>query len=854
MAVQIDRRRFLTAAGGGLLSLSALDRLAAQDAVARHGSRSEPYGPLRRTRDQRGVEVLALPAGFSYVTFSHTGSRMSDGNTTPLALDGMAAFPGRRRGEVRLIRNSEDRNPAGQGSVQAPAAAKYDPDGGGGTVTLVFDEQRRRLVADWVSLAGTTVNCAGGIGPYGRSWLTGEETVRGPDATSAAERFSRRHGYLFETPLGRGPGEPPRGEPIRAAGRFSHEAAAVDDRRGIVYETEDPGSGLGAGFYRYIPDDFPDLHGGGRLQMLAVRGRPKLDMREGQRRGRPLQVEWVDIDEPDPDQTAVGDPRRTFNQGYEQGGALFNRLEGCWEEKGTIFFISTSGGDVKNGDVNSDGYAEGFGQVWAYHPGHRDGGHVWLVYESPSGTVLDSPDNMTVTPRGGLLMCEDDASSAFVDTHPLAPGIENVNRLVGLTHRGYAFEFAVNVLNGSELAGVCFSPSTPDAVRQPVRPRALRRGPRRRHDVRDHRAVAEGAAVGGSVVASARAASANSGSSTSARWTLVTSATAPSAVASSPPIPIASPSVMPEARPSRPGRYSWPITTVTENGPSAAIPIAASTTTNGAVGTCGSASSSSVSGIIEATSTGLRPTRSASRPPISVPIAPATSSTVQRRRGGCRARPVALDQVDRDERLEGEERRGAGDGRAREAAERPPRRRLPRGVRADRRRALRPGEPRALERQPRRDEQPRDGEQRRRAEPEGRDDERDEQRAEREAGVAADREQAHATRAGRSGDAAREPRALGVERGDPEAADRERSGERREALEQADRRRARPRRARRPPGISHGEDRRSASRPKSGCTIEEPSVAAVSRAAAAVRLRSRPAIRNGSRAGTAPWH
>jgi hypothetical protein len=117
MATTLDRRSFI-AAGGGLLSLTALDRLAAQDALARHSRRDEPYGPLRRMPDQRGVEVLALPAGFSYVTFSHTGSTMSDGNPTPLALDGMAAFPGRRPGEVRLIRNSEDRNPFGvPGSV-----------------------------------------------------------------------------------------------------------------------------------------------------------------------------------------------------------------------------------------------------------------------------------------------------------------------------------------------------------------------------------------------------------------------------------------------------------------------------------------------------------------------------------------------------------------------------------------------------------------------------------------------------------------------------------------------------------------------------------------------------------------
>ena len=82
------------------------------------------------------------------------------------------------------------------------------------------------------------------------------------------------------------------------------------------------------------------------------------------------------------------------------------------------------------------------------------------MYESTAGgQEADSPDNLTVTPRGGLLACEDDASSAFADTHPLAPGIDNVNRAIGITQAGDAFEFAVNVHNGSELAGACFSPS-----------------------------------------------------------------------------------------------------------------------------------------------------------------------------------------------------------------------------------------------------------------------------------------------------------------------------------------------------------------------------------------------------------
>ncbi len=471
MQTGLDRRDFLVraaAAGGGLLSLGAIERLVARDALGQ-GTQPDvqPYGPLRRVRDQRGVEVLALPAGFSYVTFSHTRSIMSDGNPTPLALDGMGSFasPGPRGGRgqqrlVRLIRNSEDRNPVGTvGGLLGERSKAYDPTAYGGTTTLVYDERRRRLVQDFVSLNGTWVNCAGGISYRRRFWLTGEETVGGPDSADPNARFAKRHGYLFQTPVRRGPDELEVPRPIVAAGRFSHEAAAVDQRTGIVYETEDPGSGVGAGFYRYTPKDPNNLLAGGALHMLAITGQPQVDLREGRTRGERLPVRWVRIDEPNPELKNVADARSTFNQGWAKGGAKFNRLEGCWEDDGTIFFVSTSGGDAKNGDVNADGYQEGFGQIWAYRPGRTGGGTLTLVYESPSGAELDSPDNITVTPRGGLIACEDDASSAYVDTHPLAPGIENVNRLIGITQRGEAFELAVNVLNGSELAGVCFSPS-----------------------------------------------------------------------------------------------------------------------------------------------------------------------------------------------------------------------------------------------------------------------------------------------------------------------------------------------------------------------------------------------------------
>lgn len=474
MTTSMQRREFLrrgaVLTGGSLVSAMALDRLALRQANAqsvRATVAGEGYGPLARVADQNGAFVLALPAGFSYVTFGAIGSTMSDGNRTPLALDGMAAFAG-PGGIVRLIRNHEDRNGPGAGSVGGDPRAKYDPRAGGGTTTLDYDPVSRTLRQDFISLNGTTVNCAGGIGYRARSWITCEETIIGPNLLPAPDApvdegpeedsgFPERHGYCFEVPVDRGPNQLRRARPIRAMGRFAHEALAVDERTGVVYLTEDAGSGLGSGFYRFLPGNPSRLLAGGRLQMLGLRRRPQQDMRKGQSVGDVLAPVWYDIDFPDPEYEALDDPQGTFSQGYDKGGALFNRLEGCWYDDGSVFFVSTSGGDAENGDVNPDGFREGFGQVWEYRPGARNDGRLTLVFESPSGSVLDSPDNLTVTPRGGLILCEDDASGDG-DTNPLAPGVEDVNRLIGLTNDGDPFELAVNTLNSSEFAGACFSP------------------------------------------------------------------------------------------------------------------------------------------------------------------------------------------------------------------------------------------------------------------------------------------------------------------------------------------------------------------------------------------------------------
>jgi secreted PhoX family phosphatase len=461
---EVDRRTFLRgamAAAGGAVFGGPFAGFVAGPAQAVGPA---PFRQLRPIPDLRDDAVrLWLPEGFQYRSFHDTESPvvLDDGTQLPGRHDGMAAFPA-SNGNVWLVRNHEINGP---GPAFGPGTP-YDPQARGGCTAVLVD--RFGDVQDsFTSLNGTQMNCAGGPMPWS-SWVTCEETINGPDVgpdfTGASNvSLTRPHGFIFDVPAGRQSDRQSDRQPVTAAGRFAHEAVAFDPAGGILYLTED-NFGFPSGFYRYLPPSnamkIGRLENGGRLQMLRVKGIPNAELAAAQPQRATYRVDWVDIEDPAPSfPYTPGETAPTTNdeairyvgdQGRARGAAHFSRLEGCVYDTGVVYFCSTQGGgpaETSFGPI-PDGYGNGHGQIWAYRTASQT---LQLIYESPGPDTLDFPDNVTTSPRGTLVLNEDNV---------------NDNYLRGLSRGGQLFDIALNRLrsmtgadrSNDEFAGSTFSP------------------------------------------------------------------------------------------------------------------------------------------------------------------------------------------------------------------------------------------------------------------------------------------------------------------------------------------------------------------------------------------------------------
>ncbi|MGF1926086.1 MAG: alkaline phosphatase PhoX, partial [Bacteroidia bacterium] len=247
--------------------------------------------------------------------------------------------------------------------------------------------------------------------------------------------LEKAHGYNFEVPATDkiGLAQP---LPIKAMGRFVHEAVAVQPKTGTVYQTEDEGNSL---FYRYLPNAYGELHKGGRLQCLSLKDWKSADTRNYAAlttarfpEKKAFDVEWIDLEDVDsPD----GDLRL---RGFKKGAARFSRGEGIWYGKDELFFACTDGGTDKNG------------QIFKYTPSKYEGkpeernspGKLELFIEPNNIETFQNCDNLTIAPWGDVIICEDKKDA----------------RVIGITPEGKTYVIAKNIgYRNSEFAGPVFS-------------------------------------------------------------------------------------------------------------------------------------------------------------------------------------------------------------------------------------------------------------------------------------------------------------------------------------------------------------------------------------------------------------
>jgi len=436
--VAISRRQVLTsgaAAGVGLSVAGILPSLAEPAAAAGAGSRGfgsssgqRPFPPLQD--DPNGI--LALPAGFSYTIVTREGATdMSFGQgKTPAFHDGTGVV-GSGRNRLTIIQNHEMTPHMSTFGVPHIAGTVYDPGAANASgCTVIITDAAGRPIDEWVGISGTVRNCAGGVTPWG-TWLTCEETfINAGTAWSAAGQtgtYEKNHGYVFEILTGNSANQLPK--PIKAFGRYEHEALAVEPNLRHVYLSEDA-SGPNGLFYRWTAPHGTHLKLGlanqlsdnaGTLEAMQIRlddGSivPDVAYITSAQLGRPFKVTWTEV----PDRDAVASPTRTqFADGTVTRGKKF---EGVWSNGRGAYIVNSfafGANDLPADATRHDGmvwfydYADETITLVTYFP-HNPAAESEGSFPKYADLTFDGPDNVTVTPWGTLVLAEDGVRASHV--------------------------------------------------------------------------------------------------------------------------------------------------------------------------------------------------------------------------------------------------------------------------------------------------------------------------------------------------------------------------------------------------------------------------------------------------------
>ena len=140
-------------------------------------------------------------------------------------------------------------------------------------------------------------------------------------------------------------------------------------------------------------------------------------------------MSWVEV----PDRDARESPIR--EQLADDEVTRARKLEGQWWGDGGVYVVS-SYARSDDGSLH-----EHDGQVWFFDPRKQTITLTTIFSVNEDGAGVDGPDNITVSPHGGLVLAEDG---------------EGASQLIGVTDQGKAYRLALNLVDDSEWAGPTF--------------------------------------------------------------------------------------------------------------------------------------------------------------------------------------------------------------------------------------------------------------------------------------------------------------------------------------------------------------------------------------------------------------